>query len=232
MTRLPALLVAAASLVAGCTPAPAGPDTAPTSRPGVASPSPSEPSPSPSTAEIATPSATAVAPSAPPAAPTGPAPSTAGDLTADDLTLPEGWSPAVRDGSLEEGYLGNGTWVHAVSAEHSAYAAIALGCTTLGTYPQPEAALEGTISGPEGQPGIGLALQFADADDAAAYFAEWVRQGRACEGTATELVGLTGDTWLGRRMLETVWSEAVGLRGRLVLLTIVEAPDADLSGLW
>lgn len=170
------------------------------------------------------------APSEPPPAPTGPAPSTAGGLQEGDVARPEGWSPTARPGSLEEGYLGNGTWVHAVSAEYSAFAAISLGCTDLRAYPLPVAALEGTLSGPDGQAGIGVTLEFGSPAEAEAYFEEWVRQAEACLGSGTKLITRQPDLWLGRRNLDTVWSEAVGLRGEQVVLLIVDDPAADLSG--
>lgn len=126
--------------------------------------------------------------------------------------------------------MGNGTWVHATSAEHSAYAAMALGCTQLSPYPQPVAALEGNLSDDAGHPGVGLTLEFANAADAGAYFAEWVRQAEACVGTATQQVSASSRTWVGRRNLGTVWSETVGVRGDTVRFLIVDSPDADLSG--
>lgn len=242
MNRRGTLALLTAALMAGCTTAapdpppgtPATPAASPASPDSTATPTAA---PSGGPGQQGTPASTsapgtAVAPSAPPPAPTGPAPSTAGNLTATDIAVPEGWSPAVRPGSVEEGYLGNGTWVHAVSAEHSAYAAIALGCTEVRAFPRPEAALEGTFTGPDGQRGVGVTLQFADDAGATAFFAEWVRQGEACLSSSTELITLTGDTWLGRRTLDTTWSEAVGRRGSQVRLVIVDAAEADLSTLW
>lgn len=161
--------------------------------------------------------------------PTGPAETTAGTLTETDVATADGWHPTAKPGGPEEGFMGNGSWVHATSPEHSAYAAIALGCTELAPYPQPIAALEGNLTDEAGHPGIGLTLEFASAADATAYFGEWLRQAEACVGTATERLSATPDTWVGRRNLGSVWSETAGLRGETVRFLIVESPDADLS---
>ncbi|WP_353080931.1 hypothetical protein [Tessaracoccus lapidicaptus] len=185
------------------------------------------PSPGPSAGPASEPPA--APPDAPPV-PTAPAPSTAGGLTESDIAVPDGWSPTARPGSLDDGFLGNGTWVHATSPAHSAFAAISLGCTDLRSYPQPAAALEGTLTKADGAAGVGLALEFADAAEAQAYFAEWVRQAEACLGTVTQRLALTPDTWVGRRNLDTVWSETVGVRGTRVSLLIVDDPDSDLAG--
>lgn len=222
---LPVSLLAFGLALGGCT----GDDPEPTPQPSsprvatAGGPRPSQGLPSASASTLAT-------PPGPPAAPTAPAPSTAGGLTESDLAIPDGWSPTARPGSPEEGYLGNGTWVHATSAPHSAFAAISLGCTDLLAYPEPSAALEGTLTDASGSFGIGLTLEFASEADAAAYFAEWIRQAEACVGTSTERLASSPDTWLGRRNLDTVWSETVGVRGAHVVLLIVEDPEADLSG--
>ncbi|WP_143028245.1 hypothetical protein [Tessaracoccus flavus] len=211
-------------------PTPSAPTDPPTTEPSPSrAPSPTQTAPAPPPTAPNSLPPNDRAPTAPPPVPTAPAPSTAGGLSEADLTVPDGWEPTARPGSPEEGYLGNGTWVHATSPEHSAYAAIALGCTDVGAYPTPVAALEGTIVGPDGQPGVGLALEFGSQDDAAAYFAEWTRQAEACVGTVTEKVSLDDETWVGRRLLDTVWSEAVALSGTSVRLLILDDPDADVA---
>lgn len=229
--------------IAGCAPAPNLDPVTPTvvQTPTVVEAPPStsqaaeptvEPSPVESAVTVtpAPPSTVAGPPSEPPPAPTAPAPTTAGGLSETDVATAEGWHPTAKPGGPEEGFLGNGTWVHATSPEHSGYAAIALGCTELGAYPAPVAALEGNLTDDAGHPGVGLTLEFANAADAGAYFAEWVRQAEACDGAATQKVSATDDTWLGRRHLDTVWSETAGVRGNTVRLLIVNSPDADLSG--
>lgn len=235
MRRLALLAVPLA--LAGCAPAPTVNPVTPTAADITpATTQAAEPTVEPTPTETAvtvapeTPASTvAQPPSEPPPAPTEPAPTTAGGLSESDVATVEGWHPTARPGGPEEGFLGNGTWVHATSAEHSAFAAIALGCTDLGAYPAPVAALEGNLVDDAGHPGVGLTLEFASAADAGAYFAEWLRQAEACGGTSTTKVDATEDTWVGRRNLATVWSETAGVRGDTVRLLIVDSPDADLS---
>ncbi|MBB1482804.1 hypothetical protein H5392_02885 [Tessaracoccus sp. MC1865] len=243
--------LAVAALLSACAPSPetpeptvvpptpsastaAGPTSTPSAEPTV-EPSPSTATPTVDPSPAGTPASSAAAgtaapPSEPPPAPTAPAPSTAGGLAPGDVATAEGWRPTARPGSPDEGFMGNDTWVHATSPEHSAYAAVALGCTEIRPYPQPVAALEGNLSDDAGNAGVGLTLEFATATDASAYFAEWLRQAEACVGTVTEKVSATDDTWVGRRNLGTVWSETVGVRGDQVRLLIVDSPDADLTG--
>ena len=59
------------------------------------------------------PSRRPLTPLPPPPPPSGPAPSTAGGLSDRSLPIPSGWRTAVLDGGDEEGFRGNGTWVHA-----------------------------------------------------------------------------------------------------------------------
>lgn len=189
--------------------------------------------PGPSTEPAALPSAAlpsaAAPPTEPPPPPTEPAATTAGGLSPYDVGTADGWEPVAKPGSAEEGFMGNGTWVHATSAEHSAFAAIALGCTDLGPYPLPMAALEGNLADDDGNPGVGLTLEFSSRSEAETYFAEWLRQAEACVGSFTEKLTSTSETWVGLRHLDTTWSETAGLRGNTVRFLIVQAPDADLS---
>jgi hypothetical protein len=135
----------------------------------------------------------------PPPAPTAPAPSTAGDLTADALPVPAGWRTVVRAGGAEEGFQGNGTWVRARDPRYAASDVITIGCAdiTRDDYPDPVAALEGSYVDDGGAPGVGLALDFADDDAAAAYWERYTEQVQACstldEPVRTELLeGLPG----------------------------------------
>lgn len=229
-------LAAATVLLAGCAAAPNSlPATTTAATPTVTTSETTAPEPTatPTAVQVRpTPSSTMVAapPQQPPPAPTAPAPSTAGGLGATDVAQADGWEPIARAGSPDEGFMGNGTWVHATSAEHSAFAAISLGCTELGPYPMPVAALEGNLTDGGGRPGVGLTLEFSSAEDAQAYFAEWLRQAEACLGTATQKLTASADTWVGRRILATTWSETAGVRDDTVRFLIVESPDADLSG--
>ena len=81
----------------------------------------------------------------PPPAATAPAPSTAGRLSATALPVPAGWQTVARPGGAEEGFRGNGTWVHARDPRYAALDAITVGCAdiTRDDYTDPTAALEG-----------------------------------------------------------------------------------------
>ena len=71
---------------------------------------------------------------------------TAGSLTAESLPIPDGGGEtAVLEGSDEEGFEGNGTWVHARDPRYAAQDVITLGCATVtrDDYTDPVAALEG-----------------------------------------------------------------------------------------
>ena len=82
----------------------------------------------------------------PPAEPTKPAPTRAGPLTAASLPIPRGWRTVVRAGGPEEGYEGNGTWVHGRDPRYAALDVISIGCAavTRDDYRDPIHALEGT----------------------------------------------------------------------------------------
>ena len=118
----------------------------------------------------------------PPPAPTGPAASTAGELTAQSLPVPKGWRTVALDGGEEEGFEGNGTWVHDRDPRYAASDVIGVGCApvTRDDYTDPVAALEGNYEGQGRRPGVGLAMQFADADAATRYFTLYRAQVQAC----------------------------------------------------
>jgi hypothetical protein len=168
----------------------------------------------------------------PPPAPTAAAPSTAGDLRASALPVPAGWRTVARRGSEEEGYRGNGTWVHARDPRYAAQDVITVGCAdvTRDDYPDPVAALAGDYIDARKRPGVGLALEFADADAAGRYWARYTDQVRACrtlrDPVHTELVaaGPRGpDELVDRRTYpDSEWTEVArrsGTRIRLVILT-------------
>ena len=209
MRHLPWVAAALTGLVVACTPGAEDP------------PPPSAPSP---TAVTATPSPSLDGGSTfVPSVPTAPAPTTAGGLTDQHLPVPSGWEPEVREGSLDEGFLGNGTWVHAREAQFSAIGVMTVGCAAVddSSWEPPTAALEGNLIR-DGQPGVVLALEFPSADAARGFFDGFVQQLEACEasGSVTR-VGADADTWLGRRDLGSAWSEIVGLDGERVTSLIV-----------
>ena len=133
----------------------------------------------------------------------------------------------ARAGGDEDGYEGNGTWVHARDPRYAAYGVITLGCAevTRDDYPDPRSALEGTYTR-QGLPGIGLVLQFADAGTAARFFAVYRQQVAACtdpDGPVLTRVLPSRTGLVDRRTYpDGEWTEAAvrhGARVTLVLLT-------------
>jgi hypothetical protein len=96
--------------------------------------------------------------------------------------VPTGWRTVARKGSSEEGYQGNGTWVHARDPRYAAHDVVTLGCTevTRDDYPDPVAALEGTYKTKKGGAGVGLVLQFSNQQRARTFFEVYLKQIRAC----------------------------------------------------
>ncbi|WP_375423245.1 hypothetical protein [uncultured Friedmanniella sp.] len=227
----PTLLAALAlALVGGCSaPAPAAPQPSPAATSTAPSPTASSSSPDPALVPDE-PTTTNTLP--PPPEPTAPAPSSAGDLEASALPVPAGWRTVARTGSEEEGYRGNGTWVHARDPRYAAQDVITIGCAdvTRDDYPDPVAALAGDYVDAADHPGVGLALQFADADAAGRYWTRYVDQVRACttldDPVHTELVAASStgpDGLIDRRTYpDSRWTEVArrsGARVTLVILT-------------
>lgn len=184
-----------------------------------------DPEPSPTTSEPAP----TLVPVPEPQAPSGPAATTAGSLDESSLPVPSPWEPVVREGSIDEGYLGNDSWVHEVDPVLRGAGTLAVGCDDAPpdlTGMVPTAALEGTLE-LDGAPGIVLALEFADDDAAAAYFDEYLRQLALCEGDVVAQVGSSGDRWWGRRDLGDIWSEAAALDGNVATFVILQAGHGD-----
>ena len=236
------VVVLGALLAAGCTaepgaPAPSGPsrsDPTPGSSPSAVSSVSAAPSSSAAAtpSEIPEPTTTNTLP--PPSAPTAPAPSTAGDLDARALPVPPGWRTVAREGGEEEGYLGNGSWLHGRDPRYAAFDAITIGCApiTRDDYPDPTAALEGTYDR-SGEPGIGLVLQFAGPAQARAYFEQYVRQVDACRGpdAPVQIERLPSSRGLiDRRAYDDgSWTEIAGRVDRRVTLVILSDPGRDVD---
>jgi hypothetical protein len=169
----------------------------------------------------------------PPPEPSGPAPSTAGDLGEDALPTPSGWHPTARPGGDEEGYLGNGTWVHARDPRYAAFDVMAVGCApvTRDDYADPISALEGTYDR-AGEPGIGLVLEFATASAAQRYFDLYLAQLDACGGAEAPIrvERVTSPAGLIDRRLhpEGAWIEIGKVHGRRVTLIILSDPDRSI----
>jgi hypothetical protein len=229
--RLWAGLAAAALALTACTAdprVPSGPGPSPSPTPSVAGTSAAS---EPSTVE---PEPTTTNTLPPPPEPTAPAPSTAGTLDADALPVPAGWKTVALDGGPEEGFRGNGTWVHARDPRYAAQDVITIGCAdvTRDDYPDPVAALEGSYDN-DNAPGVGLALDFADEADAAAYWDRYTAQVEACqtlvEPVRTELVeGLPG--LMDRRTYpDGEWTEVGRRSGARVTLVILSDAGHRIS---
>lgn len=170
----------------------------------------------------------------PPAAPTKAAPSTAGGLDASSLPVPAGWKTIAREGGEEEGYLGNGTWVHERDPRYAAFDVITIGCAavTRDDYTDPTAALEGTYQR-KGEPGIGLVLEFATPAQAAAYFDLYQRQVTACQGddAPVQITRVDNPTGLidRRAYPDGDWTEVGNVSDRRVTLIILSDPGMRIS---
>jgi hypothetical protein len=171
----------------------------------------------------------------PPPPPSGPAPSTAGQLTAKALPVPKGWRTVALDGGEEEGFEGNGTWVHERDPRYAASDTIGVGCSpvTRDDYRDPVAALEGNYEGPGRLPGVGLAMQFADPGAAERYFTLYREQVEAC----TEADGPVRTTLIDgvdgladhRRYDDGDWTEVGRQVGSRVVLVILSDPGHKMT---
>jgi hypothetical protein len=192
-----------------------------------------QPTPVSSPSEVPEPSSTNTLPPPPPA--TAAAPSTSGRLTARSLPVPEGWRTVVREGGPEEGYEGNGTWVHGRDPRYAAHDVMAVGCAPVSRddYEDPEAALEGTYEDRRGRPGVGLVLEFASPARAADFFTLYGQQVRACV-ERNEPVRITiepSDSGLidRRRYPDGEWTEVAQVKGRRVTMVILSDPGHRMS---
>jgi hypothetical protein len=204
-----------------------GPGPAPQASPSVAG------EPSPDGSVVPEPTTTNTLPPPPP--PTAPAPTAAGELTASALPVPAGWRTIAREGGHEEGFQGNGTWVHARDARYAARDVITIGCSevTRDDYPDPVAALEGSYQSRSGGPGVGLVLQFASPDAARAYYDRYRQQVAACtspDGPVVAKVLASRRGLIDRRTYpDGEWIEMGALRGRRLTLVILSDPGHEMS---
>lgn len=166
----------------------------------------------------------------PPPPPSRPAPSTAGPLTARVLPVPRGWRTVAREGGSEEGYQGNGSWVHARDPRYAAAGVITLGCAdvTRDDYPDPVAALEGTYERRRGEPGVGLVLEFSSSQLAATFYRRYLQQIRACSGPDAPFGAKVIPSRLGlidqRSLPDGDWTEVARLSGPRLTLVILTDP--------
>ncbi len=207
----------------------AGPNSTATGPAGGGAPAPSTPTPT----EPVEPTTTNTLP--PPPAPTRAAPSVAGSLTAADLPVPAGWRRAKLPGGEEEGFRGNGTWVHARDPRYAAQDAITVGCAdvTRDDYPDPVAALEGNFRRGSSSPGVGLVLQFGTEQDAAAYTWRYRAQVEACQTLTdpvrTTIVPSPAGLIDRRDYPDGRWTEVARQRGTRLTLVILSEDSAPVS---
>jgi hypothetical protein len=221
----------AASALAGCSAGEPGADRqqgTPTAS-GTAVPSPV----GTTTPTIVEPTTTNTLP--PPAEPTKPAPTRAGPVTAASLPIPRGWRTVVRAGGPEEGYKGNGTWVHGRDPRYAALDVMSIGCAavTRDDYRDPVHALEGTYRSAAGAPGVGLVLQFAGSAAASGFFDLYRGQVAACEHTddpvRTTIVPSQAGLIDRRRSPDGDWTEVAKISGTRLTMIILSDPGHKIS---
>lgn len=165
-------------------------------------------------------------------APTAP-PTSSGDLTQGSLPKPNAlgprWTYRVDNGSVEDGYVGNGTPSVARAPEEIAAALTPLGCRPV-RLPVPESALEVTYAHRDGTPAVGLLLAFADVDTATSFFALRADSVRDCVQWAPARAKVTvlrdaANQFVSVRDVGVgatpVWTEGVQQDGLRVLLVAV-----------
>jgi hypothetical protein len=171
----------------------------------------------------------------PPAEPTKPAPTRAGPLTAASLPIPRGWRTVVRAGGPEEGYQGNGTWVHGRDPRYAALDVISIGCAavTRDDYRDPVHALEGTYRNAAGAGGVGLVLQFSGQAAAAGFFDLYRNQVAACKNTddpvRTTIVPSQAGLIDRRRYPDGDWTEVAKVSGERLTMIILADPGHKIS---
>jgi hypothetical protein len=171
----------------------------------------------------------------PPPEPTKPEPTRAGPLTTASLPVPRGWRTVVRAGGPEEGYEGNGTWVHGRDPRYAALDVISIGCATVtrDDYRDPVYALEGTYRNSVGAPGVGLVLQFSGPDAATGYFKLYRDQVAACEATddpvRTTIVPSHAGLIDRRRYPDGDWTEVAKISGVRLTMIILSDPGHKIT---
>ncbi|GAB3813250.1 hypothetical protein GCM10028820_07680 [Tessaracoccus terricola] len=150
---------------------------------------------------------------------TEPSATTAGTLTADDLEQPSGWDGAVTDGSVEEGWSGNGTFAHEVDPQRKSVDLFALGCVAQPDIEAPTAVLEGTLED-DGRPGVTLAMEFSSDAAAATWLETWQEANRGC--TDVTVATDDGGSWAAQRQLsDGLWTETATVEGDVVNVTML-----------
>jgi hypothetical protein len=146
------------------------------------------------------------------------------------LPIPSGWQTAVLEGGDEEGFRGNGTWVHARDPRYAAQDVITLGCVavTRDDYTDPTAALEGNYHNRSGDPAVGLVLEFGDEQAASRYFELYRDQVHACttrdQPVHTTIVSGVSGLVDHRTYPAGKWTEIGERNGRRITLIILSDP--------
>jgi hypothetical protein len=207
-----------------------------------ASPTPPAPSSS-SPAPTPTPSATPTA--LPSFDRTATPATTSGSLKRASLPLARvlgsGWKARVDGGSVEDGYTGNGTPSVARDPEDTVIAVRPIGCAEESVYaealPVPRFALEVDYRHRTGANGVGLALEFADAQAASEFFEVYTRSLALCRSGGSGATRVTVQASPGADAVATVtvdpleqttWRELAERSGRVVRLLAVEGTRAPV----
>lgn len=149
--------------------------------------------------------------------------------------MPAGWKTVALEGGEEEGYEGNGTWIHQRDPRYAAQDVITMGCAevTRNDYTDPVAALEGNYQHQSGEPGVGLVLQFGTVSAARTYYAAYVRQVSQCTATdgpvLTKIIPSPTGLIDRRTYPDGKWTEMAALRGSRMTLIILADPAHSIT---
>ena len=236
------VVVAAAGLLVGCSPAAGDKAAAPTSTPIPSTVGGTVPVPT-ITPTTAKPTDAAKAPELPEQA-TAPPPATAGPVSADNLPaadkLGKGWKTYVDPGGAEEGFVGNQTFTRRRDAHQAAFEALPVGCAgrlPTGSLPVPQYALQASYRTGGDGPATALLLRFSDAGKASAYFRGYQARMSACGNTADAQLGVR-ELWAEETAAAAVrryagaesFVEVSVVRGTTVgLLAAASAAEPDLG---
>lgn len=147
------------------------------------------------------------------------------------MPVPPRWNKVARPGGADEGFIGNGTWVHDRPPVNAAYEILAVGCkpVEVDAYAPPKAALAGTLAGSADQPGNTIALEFAEAAAARTWYEQLMGQLQACTapGSSPKVnLARRGDQFFGTRDYGAgqVWTEFGKVSNTKVVLFILADP--------
>ena len=179
-------------------------------------------------------------PSGVPSPPLATTPSTeSGSLEQSDLPAPEtlgkGWEYRIDPGSAEDGYLGSGAPAISRDPAEVVNAITPLGCKPAKQQSTPNHALEVTYE-KGSTPGVGLLLEFAEEQEAAAFFEAHTSALRDCAKTDRVIDQVTVDEptrFVSVRKQgagqEGAWVEGIRVTGTQILLLALGEPDAEAS---